>query len=205
MPFIPLETELDQLIAACCPRIATVLQTAKETGARIGEISHLQWIDFDPTRKTLNITPEKHSLPRVKIVSDKLLGMINALPKKDEYLFNPKTAILRTVFDRERKAVATKLNNPRLLKITFHTIRHWKGTMEYHKTKDPYHVKKCLGHKTLKSTEIYINIDQAIFQIENDEYTCKIAHNEQEVTQLIETGFEYVTDIGENKAFRKRK
>jgi hypothetical protein len=52
---------------------------------------------------------------------------------------------------------------------------------------------------------IYINIEQAIFLSQSDEWTCKIAHNEQEVTQLIETGFDYVTDIDGHKAFRKRK
>ena len=38
LPFIPKETEIDQLIAGCSQRMATFLQMLKETGARCGEI-----------------------------------------------------------------------------------------------------------------------------------------------------------------------
>jgi len=41
IPFIPKETEIDQLIAGCTPRMATFLQILKETGARCGEIRQL--------------------------------------------------------------------------------------------------------------------------------------------------------------------
>lgn len=86
------------------------------------------------------------------------------------------------------------------------TFRHWKGTIEYHKTKDPYHVKKLLGHKKLTSTEVYINLDQAIFE-ESDDFTVKLAKTAEEACKLIEVGFEYVT--GEyhdgGKIFKKRK
>ena len=40
IPFVPKETEIDQLIAACSPRVATYLQLLKETHARCGEIYH---------------------------------------------------------------------------------------------------------------------------------------------------------------------
>jgi hypothetical protein len=39
-------------------------------------------------------------------------------------------------FQLQRRRVAAKLRSPRLLKITFTTLRHWKATMECHKTKD---------------------------------------------------------------------
>jgi integrase len=85
------------------------------------------------------------------------------------------------------------------------TLRHWKGTMEYHKTKDPWHVKRILGHKTLKSTEVYINIDQAMFETSCDGYHVKVAHGLKEACQLVETGFECVTEMESSKIFRKRK
>jgi integrase len=205
IPFIPLESEIDQLIASCNKRTATLLQTLKETGARIGEVAKLKWIDFDQERRTLRILPEKGSNPRILSISEKLVGMLNGLPKKSEYIFNPNTKALRAVFNKQRKKAALKLNNPRLNRITFHTLRHWKGTMEYHKTKDPWHVKKILGHKSLQSTEVYINIEQAIFQVENDEYHVKVAYNLKEACDLVEAGFEYITDMDGAKIFRKRK
>lgn len=77
--------------------------------------------------------------------------------------------------------------------------------MEYHETKDPWHVKRILGHKTLSSTEVYINVEQAIFQVTDDEYQVKVAHNLKEACTLIEAGFEYVTDMEGAKIFRRRK
>jgi integrase len=205
IPFIPLETEIDQLIANCNRRTAALLQTLKETGARIGEAAKLKWIDFDLERRTLRIPPEKGSNPRILSISEKLAGTLNSLPKNSEYIFNPNTKALRVAFSKQRIKAAVKLHNPRLNRITFHTLRHWKGTMEYHKTKDPWHVKKILGHKSLQSTEVYINVEQAIFQAENDEYHVKVAYNLKEACALVEAGFEYVTDIDGAKIFRKRK
>ena len=43
LPFIPQEREIDDLIAGCNKEIALLLQIAKETGARAGEIYRLQW------------------------------------------------------------------------------------------------------------------------------------------------------------------
>jgi integrase len=36
--------------------------------------------------------------------------------------------------------------------IHFHTFRHWKAATEQHKTKDSWHVKIILGHKSITST-----------------------------------------------------
>jgi len=205
IPFIPTETELDLLIASCGSRMATLLQTLKETGARVSEAVKLKWIDLSTEQKTLNITPSKNSNPRLLPISDKLLNMMNRLPHTREHIFAQAINGLRTSYDTQRKQTSQKLQSPRILKISFHTFRHWKGTMEYHKTKDIMHVKQVLGHKNINNTMTYINIESALFLSGSDEWTCKIAHNEQEVTQLIETGFDYVTDIDGHKAFRKRK
>ena len=57
--------------------------------------------------------------------------------------------------------------------------------MEYHKTKDPYYVKNFLGHKSLGSTEIYINIEQTLFNDVNDEFQVKVARKPGEVKALL--------------------
>jgi integrase len=49
------------LIGGCGPKTSTVLQTLKETGARIGEIWRLNWSDIDNEKGLLNIAPEKGS------------------------------------------------------------------------------------------------------------------------------------------------
>lgn len=208
IPFIPKETELDQLIAGCSNRMATFLQLLKETGARCGEIWQLNWIDIDFESRVINITPEKDSNPRVVHLSNKLIEMLQQLPKNyGQRVFSfPKMQIDNhaVTFQRQRRRLANKLQNPRLMQIHFHTIRHWKGTMLYHQTKDMYYVMQRLGHKNIKNTLLYVQLEEALFQGEN-EYISKVAKSEKEICNLIEAGFEYVTEFQGAKIFKKRK
>ena len=111
--------------------------------------------------------------------------MINALPKTNDLIFNPKIHTTQTIFVRMRNRLAKKLQNPRLKQIHFHTLRHWKATMEYHKTKKILHVKRLLGHRKLENTEIYTHpID-----FESDEWHMATAQNLEEEKKLIEAGF----------------
>ena len=207
IPFIPLESEIDDLIAGCSKTISAILQLLKETGMRIGEANSLEWTDIDLQRKTVVVnTPEKHGNPRILKISTKLIAMVQALPKKCEKIFGKSNKRdKQSALKRQRDRLAEKLGNPRLRRITFHTLRHWKATMEYHNTHDPWHVKKILGHKSLRSTELYINIEQAVFDEVNDCFHVKVVQTLEEACKLLEVGFEYVTDMDGQKLFRKRK
>jgi len=59
-----------------------------------------------------------------------------------------------------------------------------------------------MGHKKIETTLIYT---QLLHYNEEDEYTCKTATTVEQATQLIEHGFQYVTDIDGIKLFKKRK
>ncbi len=202
IPFIPTEQETDQLIAGCGEKTTTLLQALKETGMRIGEAWNLKWLDIDFVNSTLSITPEKGSHARMFKVSSKLMAMLAMQPKKSVKVFGTyELRGYRSSFIRQRKRTAHKLGNPRINQITFHTFRHWKATMEYHKTKDILHVMRLLGHKNIKNTLIYTQL----VTFEDDDYVCKAAINIKEATQLIEAGYEYITEMDKIKLFRKRK
>jgi len=206
-PFIPLETDIDQLITGSGKKMSTALQVAKETGMRVGEILRLQWRDVQPEQNLITInSPEKGSMAGAYKVSSQLISRVMALPKKSERIFpatvNSITARLRYT----RKSLAEKLGNPTLLKITFHTLRHWKGTMLYHQTRDPLYVQQFLRHKSIKNTMIYINVERTLFASSaNDEFHVKVAKTLDEACELLKVGFEYVTDMEAIKIFRKRK
>ena len=204
LPFIPTEAEIDQLIAGCGKKTATFLQVLKDTGARGCEASKIQWTDIDERSRTIRINnPAKGSLPRIVKVTPKTIAMINALPKTGKYVFNTNMATIRKGFMKQRKRIAETLQNPRLKQIHFHTLRHWKATMEYHRTKDILHVKRLLGHKQLKNTEIYTHL----INFEDDEWHVAHAKNLEEEDKLIEAGFEYVRYSEKDKVaiYRKRK
>jgi integrase len=206
VPFIPLEGEIDDLIAGCSRALSALLLTLKESGMRVGEALRLKWIDLNPQSNTITLNdPEKHSRTRIFPVSSKLVGMLQSLPKKSELIFGCHVASKQTSFKKQRKRLAEKLANPRLNQITFHTFRHWKGTMEYHKTHDIEHVQRLLGHRDIENTMIYINMEQLLFKTENDEFHVKTAESLDEACKLLEVGFEYVTDMDGKKLFRKRK
>ncbi|UCH37439.1 MAG: site-specific integrase, partial [Candidatus Bathyarchaeota archaeon] len=205
IPFIPTEAEIDQFIGACGKKLATFMQLLKETGMRCGEASLLKWTDLDYERRLVRITPEKNSNPRILKISTKLLGMLNNLPKTTDRIFSGSLRSMKSNIQLSRKGIARKLNNPRLLKISFHTMRHWKGTTEYHKTRDIIHIQKVLGHRDIKSTMIYITLENSIFDTVNDEFHVKATKSVDEACKLVESGFEFVTDIDEVHIFRKRK
>ncbi len=209
LPFIPTEEEIDVLIAGSGKVLSAVLQTLKETGMRIGELTLLTPLNLDTERKALAVAPEKGSNPRILPISDILIGMIKNLPQDPrahyKTLLQPHKDTLRDYLCTQRKALATRLNNPRLTKMGFHTLRHWKGTMLYHETKDLRHVQKILGHKQITSTVIYENTACALWLQDTDNYTCKVAHNEAEEIQLIEAGFTLVNNRGELAFYKKRK
>jgi integrase len=202
IPFIPTEEELNNLIAGCNKITATFLQFLKETGARSGEAFMIQWTDIDTEKQFVNITPEKGSEPRQIKISKKLINMLDNLPHNEPKPFARSQRHFTRNFRTQRKGIANKLKNDRLLKIHFHTLRHWKATNEYHKTKDILHVMKLLGHKNIQNTLLYtqlINFD------EEDNFHSATAKNIQEAQKLVESGFEYVCAFEDTKLFRKRK
>ena len=97
---------------------------------------------------------------------------------------------------------AQRLGNPNLSRITLKTLRHWKATTEYHKTKDILYVKELLGHNSIKNTLIYTHLVD--FE-DDDQFIVKVAKSLDEFTELLELGFNYVSDFDGMKVLRKRK
>lgn len=207
LPFIPTEQELDALISASKhQRTATRLQILKETACRIGETETLKWADIDLERRVIQIRAEKGSNSRIVPISPKLADMLNKLPRKAETVFTVRKHGFRETFRVLRNQTADKLANPRLRAIHLHTFRHWKATTEYHATKDIVHVKTLLGHKSIETTMIYINLENAIFANADERYYCKIAKTPDEAAALIELGFEKQDEFPDGtRLYRKRK
>jgi len=77
--------------------------------------------------------------------------------------------------------------------------------MECHKTKDTLHVKALLGHKNIRNTMVYINLEKTVFKSKDDDFHACIARNVEEAAKIVEVGFEYVTGEYSDgaKIFRK--
>lgn len=203
LPFIPQESELDALICGARKKLAIFLRLLKETGLRSGEAWRLKWLDIDFENQTLTLNdPEKHGKPRILKLSSTLIAMLKTIQTENERIFIGDLNGFRVNFKDYRKRMSFKLKNPRLLRITFHTFRHWKATIEYHRTKDILYVMETLGHKNIKNTLIYTQL----VNFESDEWHSATAKTTEEAQKLIDAGFEYVcTTPEETMLFRKRK
>jgi hypothetical protein len=59
-----------------------------------------------------------------------------------------------------------------------------------------------IGHKSLKNTLRYT---QLVALPQNEEYICKVAETVEGAKDLVEAGFEYVTEVNGVQLFRKMK
>jgi integrase len=203
-PYLPTEAELDQFIACLGKKTGTFCQLLKDTGARCGEISALKWHDIDFGQHRVRIKAEKGSNSRVLPLSAKTIDMLCNLPRNTERLFAGCSG-LRSNFFLQRRRKAQQKANPNFLRIHFHTFRHWKATEEQHKTKDPWHVKLILGHKSIQSTERYIHLEKMLYEgTNNDQFTVKVADTLEAAVKLMEVGYEYHATVEGHQLFRKR-
>jgi hypothetical protein len=101
----------------------------------------------------------------------------------------------------QRSKIASKLKNDRINKISFKTFRTFKASMEIAKHRTLKEVQYMLGHKSLVSTDYYVQL----VNFDSDDFTCQAAKTVGEAQKLIEAGFEYVCSFEDCKLFRKRK
>ena len=103
----------------------------------------------------------------------------------------------RWSYEKQRRKLSIKLQNPRLNEIKFHTLRHWFATREYAKTNVLLHVQERLGHRNINSTMVYTHL----IKTEGDKYYSAIAKTTEEALRLIEDGFNFICITAENKCF----
>jgi integrase len=127
---------------------------------------------------------------------------LHKLPKRgDGYIFssdyNP-----NSLFSKVRSRLYKKTGNHNLLRIHFHTFRHWRATREYEQTHDIRAVQKLTGHKSINNTTRY---EHSTYSTE--EYIVKRPTAPEEEDALISSGFQYVRyDEKKNvPIYRKRK
>jgi integrase len=201
-PFIPDEKEVDALILGSgSKKIAAFLQTLKETMTDPSEALRLRWVDINRNVITIN-QPVKGHYPRQIQVSNNLISMLNALPKTSENVFPTSYRVIARCFYTMRKRVATRLNNPRIPKISFVTFRHWAATMLHHQRRNILLVKKLLGHKKIENTMKYTQL----IEFKDDDYDVATATTVEEAKTLLAAGFEQQTvPINGAVLFRKPK
>jgi integrase len=134
--------------------------------------------------------------------------MLNELPKTEKPIFLATSSQkgVKTTFEDMRKRTAKKLVNPRLLKIHFHTFRHWKATTLMMRGIDSYYIRQLLGHKTATMTDRYINIVKSLLNNGDEQYTVKIlkATDTEAIAHAIQDGYTKADETDGLKFYKKR-
>lgn len=206
-PYMPTEEETKIFIAGLPKVLSIFCRALFETGARRGELTKLEWTDINEENCSISINhPEKGSNARTNRVSRECLDLLMSLPKKHGIcVFNPRPTSMDGNFNRQRSKLAAKLQKPQFLKIHFHTFRHLRGTLDVHNHIPLFEVKERLGHRCISSTEKYVHWNRQLYQDKSDRYYFAAVSTVEQAQKLIETGFEYVTDMEGMKLFRKPK
>jgi integrase len=200
--YVPDEKDLDALTSSTqSKRMAAYLQCLKETFADPGEILRLEWRDIKDNIITIN-HPVKGHLPGQVEVTNRLLSMLNALPKTSKLVFPTSYAVIRQCFQEFRKRAAVKLQNPKLLEISFKSYRHWGGSMLAHYTNgNVLTIKKMLRHKSVQNTMKYIHT----LEFKDEDFEIATATTEEEIKQLGQAGFIKYDEMKGIHFYRKPK
>jgi integrase len=209
MPKIPQEAKINLIMSNAPLKLRTAIAISKDTGLRPVELTRLTFRNLDLQNGAVYPETAKHGSPRVLKLKNSTLNILN------KYLASQNIGLNDNIFGKwnsdtygkwfrhYRNKTAEKMQDPTIKCIRLYDLRHYFATMTYHRTKDLLFTKQQMGHRKIETTLIYTQL----LQFENeDEYTCKIAVDSKQATELIENGFEYVaTTPNELMLFRKRK
>ena len=205
---LPTEVKIDLIISTSTQKYSTIFHISKH-GLRPDEVSKITLRDLDLERGTLVVRTSKLGLERTLKLHPRTKDLLkeyvskNAINDLKQKLFATSRQ-LRDKWVHYRRKAYRKFKDPELLKIRLYDLRHWYGTTEYIKTRDIFHVKYLMGHRNIQSTLHYMHIAKGLINYSED-YTVKVASSIEEFTELLESGFEYVSDYNEAKVLRKRK
>jgi integrase len=203
---LPTKEKLLMLIAKARIPTSIKLHLSMETGLRPVELCRLKVNDIDLEHRVVNPITAKKGNPRTLKISQQLTASINEWIIKNnlnlnDKLFKGDAEDYGKYYRAMRNKLAKDLKDPSIHTIRLYDFRHYFCSKQLNDTKDPYFVMVQMGHKKLETTQKYMHL----MNLNDDEWTCKTASTVEEVMQLVEAGFQYVTDMNGLKIFKKRK
>jgi len=199
LPTIPTRENIMKVIAHA-KKYATIFKVLMETGLMPYELSKITEKDINYETGILSARGYKGHASRTFKLTQETTAMLKIYFAK--YNKFPQAQWISKLWRQHRNAVSKKLQDPTIRNIRLYDLRHYYATNLYAKTKLILLVKQQLGHKKLETTMIYTQLAQFT---ENADYECKTAQNLKEATDLIEHGFDYVTEMDGIKIFRRPK
>ena len=143
------------LLAACQrhPKLAAIVELLLITGARVGELLHLQWTE--DRGQELHFLNTKNGQVRRVQVTTRMRELLDGLPRSGPYVFaNRRTGKpyhnVRKVFGRALERAEIRTGD-----VTVHTLRHTAITRMVAAGVDDYTVMETVGHLTRAMLQRY--------------------------------------------------
>jgi len=202
---VPKEEDINKIISHSTLKYAVAYSLVRDTGMRPVELGMLRVKDVDLDTGEVYPITAKHGAERVLKMRPSTLAMFKKYVAENELtsmdiLWSAKR--VKENWSKLKATVSRVLVEPQLGQIRLYDLRHYAGSMCYHKTKDIIFTMRFLGHKNIKNTLRYVHL----VNFDKEDYICKAAVSAEEAKGLIEQGFEYVTTTPESlMLFRKPK
>jgi hypothetical protein len=203
-PIMPTTQQVERIISASTPKFATIYKLMAETGVEGEELHRTHRNQYDITQGIISIKGLKgHDSGNYKLKPEtaQLLREYMAKYTKD-YPF-PQPKVMSQMWITARTKAAQIHNDPTLTTIPMKNLRNYSGAQFYLKyDKDTIGTMRHLRHKKLETTMHYL---RAIVLDQEPEYISRTAKTIEEDQQLINAGFQYITERDGIKLYRKRK
>ncbi len=156
--FLTME-ELNILAKTECtiPELKKAALFSAMTGLRFSDIKKLTWGEIEKINGQgylIHFKQQKTKGVEIMPVSDQAIGILGAAGKATDTVFTSLHYSAHTNQHLFKWLVKAGINKD----ITFHCFRHTFATLQLSKGTDIYTVSKMLGHRELKTTQIYAKI-----------------------------------------------
>jgi integrase len=203
VPLIPSTENVNKIIGASTKRYSIIFTLLAEIGLSGQELHKLSRKDIDTEKGIIRVRGYKgHASGTYKLKKRTLEMLRDYLAKNPQEHPFPKPKTMGEIWLTFRNRVADNLKQPELKRIQLRHLRNYSGANLYNRLKDPIAVMRHLRHKKLETTMHYLS---AIDLNEEEDFVVRTANTLQQAVELVENGFQYVTDMDNIKIFRKRK
>jgi hypothetical protein len=203
-PIMPTTKQVERIISASTPKFATIYKLMVETGVEGEELHKTHRNQYDTTQGIISIKGLKgHDSANYKLKPELTQLMNEYMAKYPNDFPFPQPKVMSDMWRRARNK-ATQIHNDSTLKtIPMKNLRNYSGAQFYlNYEKDTIGTMRHLRHKKLETTMHYL---RAIVLDQEPEYISRTSKTIEEDQQLINAGFQYVTERDGIKLFRKRK
>ncbi|MDH5390768.1 MAG: tyrosine-type recombinase/integrase, partial [Candidatus Bathyarchaeota archaeon] len=165
LPKIPTEEKINQIIVRARGKYVLVFSILRDTGMRPVELERTRARDIDLDTGVITVRTAKGGLGRSLKVRAQTLAMLKEYLGKHDFGLNdqpfPKRKKMTGRWVRLRNTVAKKLKDATFRTIRLYDLRHFVGTMTYHRTRDIIYTQRVLGHRNLRNTMRYVQCARA--------------------------------------------